>query len=102
MKALVIGLGILIVLGTALVIGVVVKRMVKSTESSSVVVNSRDTTLSGVVPFSTILPAETGGKIAGIAASGGVIAIWLRDGKGGRVAFIDPHTGALLGTAAEP
>jgi hypothetical protein len=101
LKALVIGLGVLIVLGTALVIGVVVKRIVESTHAAptgaistaAVPVNA---------PFHTSLPAATGAKISGVTAAGGVVAIWLRDDQGGRIDFIDPHTGTLLGTANAP
>jgi hypothetical protein len=101
LKALVIGMGVLIVLGTALVIGVVVKRMVESTASPGTAA-TQPAAVPGAAPFRTVLPAAAGASITGLAASGGVIAIWVHDDKGGRVDFIDPHTGTVLGSAAAP
>jgi hypothetical protein len=99
LKALVIGLGVLIVLGTALVIGVVVKRFMESTGGSPAATTVLPAAPATSVPFNTVLPGGEGGKIAGVAASGGAVAVWVRDDKGGRIDFIDPRTGALLGTA---
>ncbi|MDD2860282.1 MAG: DUF6476 family protein [Acidiphilium sp.] len=92
LKALVIGLGVLILLGTALVIGVVVKRFMESTGHAPVSIASG-------APFATVLPGGSGSKIAGIAGAGGEVAVWIDDGKGGRIDFIDPRSGAVLGSA---
>lgn len=102
LKALVIGLGVLIVLGTALVIGVVVKRFMESTGTQAIAARPGPATVPRQAPFTTTLPGTSGGRIAGVAAADGVIAIWVRDDKGGRIDFIDPHTGAVVGTAAPP
>ena len=84
-----IGLGVLIVLGTALVIGVVVKRAVESTAKPA---------FGAPAGFATALPAGPGASIGGIAASGGTVAIWIKTGHGDRVVFLDPRTGAVAGT----
>ncbi len=105
LKALVIGLGVLIVLGTALVIGVVIKRIVESTHTPIQAASPTPpipSAVPGDAPFTTVLPGAAGAKIAGVTASGGIVAVWLRDDKGGRIDFIDPHSGALLGSAAAP
>ncbi|MHB1304105.1 MAG: hypothetical protein ACYCZB_11635 [Acidiphilium sp.] len=99
LKALVIGLGILVVLGTALVIGVAVKRLLVSTapEAHQAAHLAANPPVPGSAPFATTLPK---GRIAGIAAANGMVAIRLRDGAGGKVVFVDPRTGAVAGTAA--
>lgn len=94
LKALVIGLGILVVLGTALVIGVAVKRLLVSTAPEAR--PAAHPPVPGSAPFATTLPK---GRIAGIAAANGMVAIRLRDGAGGKVVFVDPRTGAVAGTA---
>ncbi|HEX7390450.1 MAG TPA: hypothetical protein VF286_10080 [Acidiphilium sp.] len=101
MKVLVAGLGVLIVLGTALVIGVVVKRAFKSTATSSTATSGPVAHIPGEpapLPFSTALSAGAGAAIGGIAASGGRVAIWVRTGQGGKVVFVDPEDGAVAGT----
>ena len=100
LKALVIGLGVLIVLGTALVIGVVVKRVVESTTKPAEVpsVLPAPGPTHGIVPFATTLPAAQGASIGGIAASGGRVAIWIKTGHGGRIVFVDPRSGKVAGT----
>lgn len=100
LKALVIGLGVLIVVGTALVIGVVIKRVVESTTRPAPSAATQPLAVPSVAPFAATLPGGAGAKIGGVAAAGGTVAIWLRDGKGGRIVFIDPHDGKILGTAA--
>lgn len=100
-----IGLGVLIVLGTALVIGVVVKRIVESTHTpvgAASTTPPRPSAVPGDAPFNTILPGGAGAKIAGVTAADGIVAVWLRDDKGGRIDFIDPRSGALVGSAAAP
>ena len=98
LKALVIGLGILVVLGTALVIGVAVKRIVAPEHTARPAAAVAPPAASR--PFATELPGGAGGAIAGVAAAGGMVAIWLHDGQGGAVVFVDPRTGRIAGTAA--
>lgn len=101
LKALVIGLGVLIVLGTALVIGVVAKRLIVGHktphQAASMVKEAR---LSTKASFATALPGGANADIAGVAAAGGLFAVWMRNDAGGKVVFIDPRTGRVIGTAA--
>lgn len=99
LKALVIGLGVLIVLGTAVVIGVVVKRIVESTSRPAL---AAGLPVPGATAFRTVLPGGPGAKIAGVTSARGMVAIWLRDSRGGQVVLIDPRTGAISGTIALP
>lgn len=105
LKTLVIVLGILVVLGTALVIGVVVKRMMVSTggpaEQTVGQAASRPSGFEapGEKPFATKLPGATGSHIAGITGAGGMVAIWVADDAGGRVIFVNPRDGRIAGSA---
>lgn len=101
LKALVIVLGILVVAGTALVIGVVIKRMMVSTGGPAQQTSATPVaaTPSGQ-PFTAVLPGGAGNRVAGVAAANGMIAIWVANDAGGKVVFIDPRTGRIAGTAA--
>jgi hypothetical protein len=95
LKALVIGLGVLIVLGTALVIGVVIKRMY---DAGTAPAKASGTAVPGMPPATLRIPAAAGAAIGGIAAVGGRLAVWVKDGQGGKVVLIDPQTDQLAGT----
>lgn len=103
LKALVIGLGLLVVLGTALVIGVVVKRFMESTAPNTPIPTATHalapTPRGASAPiFHTTLPAGAGARIGGVAPADGSIAIWVRDAAGGKIILINPHTGTIAGT----
>ncbi len=90
LKALVAGLGLLVVLGTALVIGVVIKRMYAGPAAASTVAGSA-VPVPGAV--AALLPA--GSRIAGLAGAGGDFAVWVSGADGDRVYLIDPQTGGV-------
>ncbi|MDR3521993.1 MAG: hypothetical protein P4L54_10320 [Acidocella sp.] len=95
LKALVGILGVLIVLGTALVIGVVIKRIY-----AKPAVTSMTAPVSAVIPGESppVLPVGTlaaGEHVAGIAGAGGMLAIWVSGAAGDRVLLLNPQTGAL-------
>ncbi|OYV29580.1 MAG: hypothetical protein B7Z81_15075 [Acidocella sp. 20-61-6] len=95
LKALVGILGVLIVLGTALVIGVVIKRIY-----AKPAVTSMMAPVSNVIPGESlpVLPVGTlaaGEHVAGIAGAGGMLAIWVTGTTGDRVLLLNPQTGAL-------
>jgi len=70
-------LGVLIVLGTALVIGVVIQRIYARPAAPS------------------MSAAPAGERIAGIAAAGGYVAVWETGPDGDRVLSVDLATGAV-------
>ncbi len=74
------GLGVLIVLGTALVVGVVIHRIYARSPAAS----------NGMAAAVTALPPGT--HILGIAAAGGDVAIWT---SGDAVYVYDPASGVL-------
>jgi len=78
LKALVGILGVLIVLGTALVIGVVIQRIYARP----------------AVPSISVAPAA-GERIAGIAGAGGYVAVWETGPDGDKILSIDLATGAV-------
>ncbi len=84
LKALVAVLGVLIVLGTATVIGVVIQRIYASPAAPS---------MSAGAGLSVVLPA--GSRIAGVAAADGAFAVWVSGAGGDRLYLVDPRTGAV-------
>jgi len=97
LKALVAFLGVLVVLGTAVVVGVVIKRLYASPAPPSTSAPALTPSAAGV----TGLPA--GSRIEGIAGAGNVIAIWTSGPQGGEVYLLDPQTGRLnLAVTAPP
>jgi hypothetical protein len=102
----VIGLGILIVLGTALVIGVVVKRLIApgpaaAPAAAAVSAAPAAGAAAGPArPFSVVLPGGAGAQVTGLAAADGLVAVLLRNGQGSEIVFIDPRNGRVAGTAA--
>lgn len=101
LKALVVGLGVLVVLGTAVVIGVIIYRIYahvagKPAQAGSAAHGQVARAVSAA-PFERTIAGGKGGSIAGLAAAGGGIAIWVRNDAGGKVVVIDPTTGRTLG-----
>lgn len=89
-----IGLGVLIVLGTALVVGVIIKRIYDAGSAPAEVAGAK-----AEAPAADLrIPAAAGAAIGGIAAADGRLAVWVKDGGGGKVVLIDPRTGRLAGT----
>ena len=85
-------MGVLIVLGTALVVGVVVRRIYVRPAAPSMPV-AAPAGLPAPGPGPVVLPA--GAHVAGIAAAGGVVAVWVSGPGGDRVLLIDPTSGAV-------
>ncbi len=73
-------LGVLVVLGTALVIGVVIQRIYAKPAAPS---------------MSAIAAPPAGQHVAGIAAAGDYVAVWETGPLGDRILSIDPATGAV-------
>ncbi len=88
LKTLVAGLGVLVVLGTATVIGVVIKRIYADPQPASTAAAAVPARLDNVVA----LPAGT--KITGLAAAGGRFAVAVSGPAGDQVWIVDPATGA--------
>ena len=89
LKALVGGMGVLIVLGTAVVIAVVALRLYARPAAPSTAAGAAQ--VPGALPF--LLPA--GAHVAGIAAAGGAIAVWTSGPAGDQVLLVDPASGAV-------
>ena len=97
LKALVIGMGVMIVLATSLVIGLEIKRVYDSGSSR----------LKATGPTSIRIPAPPGAVIGGVTALNGQLAIWIKDGPsnkaggnqaGGKVVLINPRTNSVSST----
>ncbi len=91
-------LGVLVILGTALVIGVVIHR----------IYGKRGGLAPAIVPgVSVALPAAPvalvrGERIAGIAGAGGDFAVWVTGPAGDRILLLDPATGRLATALTAP
>jgi hypothetical protein len=91
LKTLVAGLGILIILGTALVIGVIIHRIYAKPAAPSNLIPPSPS-------LSTTLPA--GFHIESIAPAGQDLAILASSPDGERVYLLDPATGSLTQAVA--
>lgn len=107
LKLLVGFLGVLIVLGTAVVVGVVIKRIYAKPEAASISnamipgVAATPTPVAGLPaaslpaasqPAASLAPGE---HIAGIAGAGAEFAVWVSGPGGDRLLLLNPQTGAL-------
>ncbi|HEY1856836.1 DUF6476 family protein [Acidocella sp.] len=101
LKALVGILGVLIVIGTAVVIGTVIHRLYARSDAPSMAPLA--VPAAPALPAGVVAPSLAPGEhIAGIAAAGGRIAVWVSGPHGDRLLLIDPASGqtsVLLRTA---
>jgi hypothetical protein len=91
LKALVGVLGVLVILGTALVIGIVIHRLYDKPAAAAP---------AAIPGLSLALPAAPsllghGEHISGIAGAGEELAIWVSGPAGDRVLLLDPATGKV-------
>lgn len=91
LKALVIGLGALVAIGTLLVAGVVVTRIYEA--SSRQPPERVSTTGSYNVP----LQVPVGSKILGIAATHDRLGVWVNEGDSSAIIIINPKSGKVAG-----
>jgi len=84
LKAVVGILGVLIILGTAAVIGTVIHRLYARNPVASMPVAAQTEAAAGLAP---------GERVAGIASAGGDLAVWVTGPKGDRVVLFDPASG---------
>jgi hypothetical protein len=106
LKALVAGLGLLVVLGTALVIGVVIKRIYANpAPPSTAPAATPQLPVPGEAAGPAVgapVPLPAGSKITGIAASGGVFAVTISGPAGDQVWLVNPSTGARVLALSAP
>ena len=93
LKALVGILGVLIVLGTALVIGVIIHRIYAKQPAPSMAAATAPGTAPAKVAAAVALPA--GDYIKSIAAAGADLAIWVGGTDGDKVLLVNPATGSI-------
>ncbi len=94
LKVLVGGLGVLIVLGTAVVIGTVIHRIYARKPAASMVVAplAPPAEPAGAMAVGALAPGE---HIAGIAGAGGDVAVWVNGPGGDRLLLVDPASGRV-------
>ena len=91
LKALVIGLGVLVAIGTLLVAGIIVTRIYEASSRQSP--EGVLTTGSYNVP----LQVPVGSKILGIAATHDRLGVWVKKGDGATIIIINPKSGKVTG-----
>lgn len=92
LKLLVGFMGVLIVLGTAVVVGVVIKRIYAKPAAASISSPVIPGVAGAAIPTAALAPGE---HIAGIAGAGGEFAVWLSGQAGDRLLLLNPQTGAF-------
>jgi hypothetical protein len=75
-------MGVLIVVGTVTLVALLVQRVGGG---------------GGSAPWEVALGQPEGGRIAGVAAAEGSIAIWVQRPDGDRVVLVDPKQGRVTG-----
>ena len=88
LKALVIGMGVLIVVATTVLIVLIVHRL------------TGPRALPPVAARAAVLEEPTGTRIVTIAAVGDRLAVQLQGGGPDRVLLVDPQTGSVVGRLA--
>ena len=86
-KLAVLVMGVLILLGTAVIIGTVIRRATSGAPAAAI----------GGLPFVALLDEPAGTAIAGIVPAQDRLAVHLRGGGPDRVLMVDPATGAVTG-----
>ncbi len=95
LKALVGVMGVLIVVGTALVIGVIIHRLYARTADSSIIGSREPTSPMVNIPAAGQgVTLAAGDHVAGIATAGDDLAVWVTGAGGDRILLISPKTGA--------
>ncbi len=91
LKILVSVLGVAIVLGTTVIIGTIISRLYAKPAAPSIAAPAAHLTQAA----QAAPPAGGMPRIAGMAAVGGRLAVWLADDQGGLIEIIDPATGQI-------
>lgn len=95
-------MGVLVVLGTAVVIGVIIHRIYSQVGSppehaSPAPGVSAPKPGSASKIFDRVIAAGQGASIGGLTSADGRIAIWVKNNSGGEIVLVDPSTGQTTG-----
>ncbi len=107
MKAAVGVMGVLIIIGTTVVVGTIIHRIyVKfSAPSTPVAMASVPAPLGSVpaaMPAGTLAQLAPGEHIAGIASAGAALAVWVNGPNGDRLLLLNPVTGQARAVLSSP
>jgi hypothetical protein len=83
LKILTVVMGVMILVGTAALVAVIIRRAGSGSAPSA--------------PVALVLDEPAGTQIAGIAAAGDRLALLLQGGVGDRVVLVDPRSGTVAG-----
>lgn len=97
LKVLTIVMGVLIVVGTGVLIAVIAHRVTSPAPSGAA---PNGTPSVGGTPLALLLDEPAGTHIAGIAAVGDRLAVQLQGGGADRVVLVDPRFGVVTGRIA--
>ncbi len=98
LKALVGGMGVLIIIGTTVVIGTIIHRLyarfsAPSTAPAAAAVPAPGSVPPALPPAAVAAQIAPGEHISGIAPAGADLAIWVSGPKGDRLLLLNPATG---------
>jgi hypothetical protein len=106
LKALVAGMGVLIVIGVTVVAGTIIHRLYASFSAPPMVAAPLAAAISPVTAGEASLhPGElaNGEHISGLAAAGPYVAIWVSGPEGDRILLLNPLSGQVrVGLQASP
>ena len=105
MKAAVGIMGVLIIIGTTVVVGTVIHRLYASFATPSTPQTMASAPVSAVpveMPAGVVAQLAPGERISGIAPAGAELAVWLSGPKGDRLLLLNPVTGQARVVLASP
>ncbi len=95
-------MGVLIIIGTTVVVGTIIHRIYASFAAPSTPQPMALAPLPGAVPAGALAQLAPGEHIAGIASAGAELAVWLNGPNGDRLLLLNPATGQARTLLATP
>ena len=98
LKVLVVGMGVLIVVGTVTLVVLVIQRASKAVPATPMAPVAAVLPAGAPLPAGLTLAQPAGSRIRGIAPGGeGRVAVWVQRPDGDRVVILDTRSGQALG-----
>ncbi|MBU6418234.1 MAG: hypothetical protein KGQ79_00720 [Proteobacteria bacterium] len=103
LKAAVGIMGVLIIIGTTVVVGTIIHRLYASFAAPSTPQAAvGGSAVPGEIPAGAAAQLAPGERISGIASAGADVAVWVSGPKGDRLLLLNPVTGQARAVLASP